>query len=196
MAITEMLQALEQEATARFERIRQRAGAEAHALLKEAEDRRRPLREAALAKARANLVAERARRLTRARFAVRKEVALAQEAAVAGAYRVAGERLSGLTRLPSYPAAFRVLLAEALEGVGGGLVLHVRAEDEGLARAALAEAGTAAEVAADLATAGGLCLSVDGGRVVIDNTFEGRLAKAGKFLRPEVNRRLFARPGA
>ncbi|MDI6871011.1 MAG: V-type ATP synthase subunit E [Bacillota bacterium] len=193
MAVTEMLQALEAEASARFERIRQRAEDEARALLKGAEERIRPLQEEAMAKVHPALVAERARRLTRARFAVRKEVTLAKEALIDEVFRQAKAKLDRVRQLPVYPAAFRALVREALEGVRGKIKVIVDARDVTLTTQVLKELGVDAEVEPAAVTAGGLRLEVDGGRVIIDNTFEARLAKAEKFLRPEVNQTLFGR---
>lgn len=193
MAVTEMLQALEAEATARFERIRRRAEEEAREVTAAAEERRRPLVEEAMDKARTTLVAERARRLARARFAVRKEVTLAKEALIDEVFRTVQARLPQARRLPSYPLTFRRLLEEARQGVKGSLTVLVHPDDASLATATLAELGVEAALRAELDTAGGLQVEVEGGRVVVDNTFEGRLSKAERFLRPEVNQRLSGR---
>lgn len=191
MAVAEVLRALEAEASARFERIRQRAENEARALLKAAEDRRRPLEAEAMAKTRLALVAERARRMTRARFAVHREVTLAKEALIDRVFQEVRQGLEQVRRLPAYPAAFRALAREALQGVKGEVRVLVHDKDAELCREVLAELSVEAEIVPGLQTAGGLRIEVGDGRVVIDNTLEARLAKAEHCLRPEVNRLLF-----
>lgn len=193
MALTEVLRALEEEASARFDRIRRRAEEEAQSLLAAAEQKRRPLLEDAMSDARATLAAERARRLARARFAVCKEVTLAKEALIDEVFRRAAARIAQVRGTCAYPEVFLALVREALAGFAGRVTLSVDPQDEALAQAALEDLGCAAEVRGDLQTAGGVRVVLDGGRVVIDNTLEARLAKAERFLRAEVSRCLFGK---
>lgn len=195
MAVTQVLRALEAEATARFERIRQRAEREARTIREGAEERCRPLREEAFRRVQPTLAAERSRRLGKAAFAVRREVAGVQEEVLAGVFQEAMARLNGLRRLSCYPAVFRSLAREALTGVRGRVRAVVAAEDLVLATETLRELGAEAEVEPGLSSAGGLRLEAGEGRIVIDNTVEARLAQAEHFLRPAVNRLLFGGGG-
>ena len=191
MAWEEMLLALEGEAAARYERIRRRAEEEAQGLRTAAEERCRPLQAEALARTQPALVAERARRLMRARFTVRKGAILAKEALIDEVFGMVKARLHAVRQQPSYPAVFRALAREALAGVTGRAKIGVDPQDVALATEVLNELGVTADVETGLSTAGGLRVEVQGGRVVIDNTLEARLAKAERFLRPDVNKSLF-----
>jgi vacuolar-type H+-ATPase subunit E/Vma4 len=189
MALNEMLRALEEEASVRFEHIRRRAEAEAQALLDAASKGRIPIHDAAMAKARMTLAGERARRLSRAHFAVRKEIILLKEALIDEAFAAARERLRGIRQLGAYPVALQALTAEALRGVDGPVRVSIDPQDEEIIPELLA--GVDCDIVPDLETSGGLRVLAGEARVSIDNTVETRLAKAETLLRSEVNRVLF-----
>lgn len=190
MALTEMMRALEEEASVRFELIRRRAVAEAQALLKTAEERRSPLRDEALAGARLDLAAEKVRRITRAQFAVRKEVILLKQTLIEQVFSEARARLGTVREAETYPEAFGLLAQEALSGVRGPVQVLVHPADEALAAETLSGV-EGCEILPSLTTAGGLQVRAAGGRAFIDNTVEARLAKAERLLRSGVHEYLF-----
>jgi vacuolar-type H+-ATPase subunit E/Vma4 len=191
MGLEEMLRAIEEEASSRYERIQRRAAGEAREILAGANAQRHPLLREALAKAQFTLASERARRLTRARFSVQRESIVTKQALADEAFASARSRLGEVRQRPEYPAIFMELAREALEGVAGRICIQVDARDAPLAASVLRELGFQGELVTEFVTAGGLRVEVDGGRIVSDNTLEARLAKAERSLRSEVVKCLF-----
>ncbi len=197
----EGLQALEQEilrvAEERAGEAIAAARARASELLRQAREEGRAQRAQLVAQAHEGAKRERARIAAAARLEARRRRLAAREAIISAVFEAARARLAGELTAAEREAALVKAVFEAALALGGGhLTVQVNARDlalltpslrreveEHLGRqgvAAVLEPGPPAPIL------GGAIVSKEGGRVVLDNSFDARLERQSWTLRNEV----------
>ncbi len=126
-----------------------------------------------------------------ARLEAKMTVSSAKGDGVESVFEAARAKLADL-RGADYDRLFDALAAEALDGVGGDVTIHVAQADVERAQRAAAAAGVSADVLGDIDTAGGLVVEAFGGRVIRRNTLEDRLDRVSQMVQADVARVLFS----
>jgi len=191
MALEDIFRALEEQASKDSEAVLAEARAHADAIIAEAEQEAARTRDARVADAVRVTRLTSAQDLNAAKLEARKKLAAVKDVAVARVFDEAAAELDKVRGAASYEATFRRLAEEALTGVETDLVLLVDPADVGLATTFLNDKGITAEVRGDLATSGGVVVSMDGGRVMRRNTLEDRLDKLRGIAQADVAEILF-----
>lgn len=192
MALEDIFRALEEQADRDVEVALAEARAHAAAIREEAARDAAHTRENRVAEAERVAKARSGQALNSVRLEGRKKLAAVKDRAVR---EVFDEGLAGLESIRSradYPAIFRVMADEAIQGVTGEFEVWVDPADVDIAGAWVAERGLTAEVKGELSTSGGLVVVMDAGRVMRRNTFEDRLGKLRSIAQAEVAEILFA----
>jgi len=111
-----------------------------------------------------------------------------RETAFERAFSDAEVRLKGLRSEPEYPAVFEHLLREAAGVLGDeAFVVHIDPRDDALCKKTLSLLHLTSEIRADLATLGGVVVSLPDNSVVISNTVESRMQRAKELKRKEIH---------
>jgi len=187
MALEDIFRALEEQADRDVEVVLADARAHATVIREEAEKEAETLRAARLAEAERMAKSRSSQSLNQVRLEARKRLAGVKERAIREVFDDARVALGEVRSRPDYPAVFRALAEEALEGVAGEYELLVDPADADLARQLAAEKGLAPDaVRADISTAGGLVVATQGGQVMRRNTLEDRLEKFRGMAQAEV----------
>ncbi|MDH4140028.1 MAG: V-type ATP synthase subunit E [Coriobacteriia bacterium] len=191
MALDDIFRALDEQADKEIEQILTDARDHAKAIGEEADEQGNVIRQTT-ADATEKAVRERATRsMNAARLQGKKRVASVKEESVRGAFEAATARLGEMRSESEYPAIFRTLAEEALQGLNGEVEVLVDKADVALAERTVADLGLSAKVKPELKTSGGLAVRTGGGRIMRRNTFEDRLEKAEKLIQAEVAEILF-----
>lgn len=191
MGLEDIFRALEEQAAKDSEAVLVEARAHAEAIVEEAETEAARARDAHVTDAERAARTHSAQDLNSAKLEVRKRLAAVKEGAVTEVFDSALDGLGQIRSKREYPAAFRRLAEEALDGVTEEFVVLVDRADVDLATNVLADMGLSAGVRGDLSTAGGLAVATKGGRVTIRNTLEDRLDKLRGLAQADVAEILF-----
>ncbi len=192
MALEDIFKALQHQAERDIEDVLSEARARAAGVISEAEVQAQHIRENHAAEADAVASARGIQSLNSARLEARRKIAGVRQQAVTDAFDKARLKLDGIRDSSGYAALFERLLDEALEGVEGDFDLLVDARDEDIARKAIEKRGVSGTVRTDLATAGGVVVSMGGGRVFRRNTLEDRFDKFAGSAQSDVAEILFS----
>jgi len=192
MALEDIFRALDEQADKECDDILATARAQAEAIKADAEEQAAGICAACVEHTESAMQRKAAKRINAARLEGKKKVAAVKEAAVSDAFAKAGEKLASARTLPTYPGVFKALVAEAIAGLTGDMVLLVDPADEALARQVLGELGVDAEMRADISTSGGVAVLTGNGRIMRRNTFEDRLEKVSHSIQSEVAEILFS----
>ena len=189
MALADILRDIEQAARAEAAGIEQESRAEAARILREARARAAVEAESVSDARAEDLRAERERlRLSASVDAVRG-LRLAREEACQTALQAARAHLAETRSRPDYPQILQGLLAQALAACPAAEEIRVDPRDAPLVSHPNARARLGAvRVVAAGTTWGGVDAVAAGGRVVVRNTVEERLARAEPYLRELVAR--------
>ncbi len=191
MSIEDILQALDDQCRQECQEIFGRAEADAKKILEKAEEEAEAIRQARLAKVKAEARSETTSMLYSARLKSKNEIIAAKELIVEKALAAAEERLGGLSSRPDYPAILEGLIREGMARIGGKVVVHIDPAGEKAADAVMKRSKLDYELRTDIRTAGGAVVSDADGRVRIINTAEERLNRAREKLRMHVSEILF-----
>ena len=181
MALSNLLEALEEEGAAEHEKAEQDRRREAARILDEARERGASNRAAALAAVEADAQQEAQDLFVTARFDARRAVRTARDDALAEVLKLVRERLTELPGTSGGAAATRGCVAEALRALPDASTVRVHPAD-----AASLAAPVSVPLVADLGI-GGAIAEDDEGRYV-DNTFLTRLANTWPELRVGLGR--------
>lgn len=191
MAIEDILQTLDEQAQADCEAVVAEAREHAKLIMDDAQRSADAVHENFVRQVERIARSAAAKQVNAARLEAKMEVSSAKGEGVASVFEAARGRLSSL-RSSDYDRLFDALAAEALEGAGGDITVHVAEADVERARRAAAAQGVAGEVVGDLDSAGGLVVEAFGGRVIRRNTFEDRLERVSQMVQTDVARVLFS----
>jgi len=191
MGLEDIFRALEEQAAKDSEAVLVEARSHADAIMQEAQNEAARARDSHVADAERVARSRSAQDLNSAKLDARKRLAAVKERAVSEVFDRAMDGLVSARTSADYPAAFRRLADEALEGVTGEYSVLVDPADVELAKRVLGEMGVSAEVRGDLSTAGGVVVSTESGRVMIRNTLEDRLEKLRGLAQADVAEILF-----
>ncbi len=191
MAIEDILKTLDQQAQADCDAVLSEAREHATMILDDAQRAAGEVHEGFARQIERVARAEAARTVNAARLDAKMRVSSARGDGVSSVFDTAKAELPNL-RDAGYDALFTGLAAEALEGLDGSVVIRVAPEDAERARTAAAAAGLSAQLDPTLATAGGLVVEANDGRVIKRNTLENRLDQVGRFMQADVAKVLFS----
>ena len=191
MAIEDILRALDDQAQADCDAVITEAKEHAKLILDDAQRNAETIHENFARQIERIAKSDASKLVNAARLEAKMEVSSAKGDGVAEVFGAARGKLDGL-RSGDYDRVFGALAAEALDGVGGEVTVHVGSSDVERAKSAVAARGITAEVVGDLDTAGGLVVEAFGGRVIRRNTFEDRLERVSQIVQADVARVLFS----
>lgn len=191
MSIEDILQALDEECRAECQEIFKRAEQEAKRILDKAQEEADSIRQARLAKIRAEAESEATSIIYSARLRAKNSIIQAKERMVEKALQEAVQGMEGLRSRSDYPDILAGLIEEGLSRLSGKVVVHVDPADEKSAEEILRRRGLEFEIRPDIKTRGGAIIADAGERVRIINTVEERLNRAREKLRMQVSALLF-----
>jgi V/A-type H+-transporting ATPase subunit E len=186
-----LLEALAKEAQEEQQTLLAQARAEAQEIIEKAHREAREFKEDRRAAAESEMASERLRVLGGANLKAADLLLRTKEALLAEAFEDAlvelGKRMEGRDG----DRLLLKLIEEALPDLGEPFALEVSLEDLGVVQAFLKERNLQAEVRANAGIRHGAKLVSGDGRLVILNTFDARMERAGTRLRVEVGKLLF-----
>ncbi len=192
MALDDIFQALEEQADKEIVTILQDARDQAGVIAEQAADEAQTVREQRLAQAEKTVRSEASQSVNAAKLEGKKKVASVKEEAVNATFTKALSLLTDIRSRGDYPALFRALAQEALQGMSGEIDVLVDPVDAELAKSTFAELGVDATVKPEISTLGGLIVSTSGGRIQRRNTLEDRLEKVQQSAQSDVAEILFS----
>lgn len=185
------MEALAKEAQEERQTLLAQARAEAQEIIEKAHREAREFKEDRRAAAESEMASERLRVLGGANLKAADLLLRTKEALLAEAFEDAlvelGKRMEGRDG----DRLLLKLIEEALPDLGEPFALEVSLEDLGVVQAFLKERNLQAEVRANAGIRHGVKLVSGDGRLVILNTFDARMERAGTRLRVEVGKLLF-----
>jgi vacuolar-type H+-ATPase subunit E/Vma4 len=177
MAMEDIFIALEEQGEQESREALDAAREQAHGIKEDAEEQAKLIRANKTDAARTHAALKTARAINSARLEGRRAVAGVKERAIVKSFDEALDKLAEARKDPGYPALFRSLAAEAVEGLDGEVTMVVDPADAALASEVFTELGLVGSVDATGSTRGGLTVLAHGGAMLRRNTFEDRLAK-------------------
>jgi V/A-type H+-transporting ATPase subunit E len=192
MSLEAILAAIESSGQAEIDRVRAEAESRAQQILVEAERQSSTVREEARRAEVWPAAGERARRLHQAKLEALRTVGAARDRLIEATLAETRQHLAGLRANPDYGLILRRLIQQAVDVLGerelcrDRPVLEIDKRDEAHVHHILNELGLDLAVVASLDCWGGVVATSGDGRVVVNNTLESRLERAGPFLRQDV----------
>jgi V/A-type H+/Na+-transporting ATPase subunit E len=181
-----ILRAMDAQAESEVAKLTQAANEEAELLIAEAEAEAKTILARHRARVEPMLVNEAASVQNKAKLGALRAAANAREQLLIEAFTRAQDCLEEMHASAQYPAIFRALAREAVDGLGDDLVTYVDPRDVKLVRATFAELGVKAEIQERPIPLGGLEVMTRDGRIAIVNTLASRLERSRNILRGPV----------
>lgn len=192
MALEDIFKALEHQAERDITEVLAEARARAAGIVSEAEIEASSIRERHAAEAEVAASARTMQSLNSSRLEARRKLAGVRQDTVGTALERAKVALGGVRDQAGYDELFGRLLEEAIDGVEGEYEVLVDPADSDLAGRMLSARGIDAPVKPELSTAGGVVVSMNGGRILRRNTLEDRFEKYIGFAQADVAEILFS----
>jgi len=187
MKYDHLIKAIEDGAEEKIREIRDSKDREINEIREHAEAESVQLRKDLLAETKRRVDVEKNKKIYSAREQAKDHLAQARHEAYLQVFHEAAVRLSSFRSSPLYEAFFKAVLAEIMESLDSGTIhLHIDKKDEVLCGRLVKDTGKEFEIVTDLTTHGGLNGSTPDGKVVIRNTIEDRLARAGERMKVVV----------
>jgi V/A-type H+-transporting ATPase subunit E len=186
-----LLEALAKEAQEEQQTLLAQARAEAQEIIEKAHREAREFKEDRRAAAESEMASERLRVLGGANLKAADLLLRTKEALLAEAFEDAEVELGKRMEGRDGDRLLLKLIEEALPDLGEAFALEVSLEDLGVVQAFVKERNLQAEVRANAGIRHGAKLVSGDGRLVILNTFDARMERAGTRLRVEVGKLLF-----
>lgn len=186
MALKDMLKALEEEGQQQLKEITETARKQARDIIEAAEQQAAGIKDQYVERMNKVIAGEKTKLMSDATVYVKREVSRAKEEVIGSAFNTTSDNLRNTRTAKDYPETFERLAREAVSQTEGPVVAHVDSRDAKLADSVLKKIGADYTLKPDLKTAGGLNITVDNGRIVIENTLEVRIDRARRFLKSEV----------
>lgn len=191
---SELVTILEKEASAEIERILAEARAQADQLTEEARAESQALLEAHRQRLEAERKAARQKAESTAQLRAAALVLQAKDQVLAEVFARAETELSGVQQnRGEYTVLLGGLIREAATGLSGRVTVEVNQKDLQIARQALRDLKLDAEVKPADEISGGVRLSIDDGRFMVENTLASRLERAKPLLVTDVAALLWGR---
>lgn len=185
---SELIDLLEREAEAERERLLSQAREQAEGLLRQAQAEAQALLEAQRQRVAEAVEAARVRARGVAQLRAASKVLEAKDQQLQEVFRRAAAELERITQDPArYESILRGLLREAAEGFNGPVVVDCAERDVHAVETAARELGLhLVRVNAAPALRGGVRVSSEDGRFVVENTLLSRLRRAQQLLLADV----------
>ena len=192
MALEDIFRALEEQAEQECQQILEDARYQAETIAQEAQEQAEEIRLKLVGDAEKASRLKASQSVNSSRLESKKKVAALKQDAVAGVFDKVLSEAEALRGSDAYPATFKALLTEAMQGVEGEVEILVDSTDVELAKRALDEIGVSAEVKPDISTTGGVVVVTGGGRIMRRNTVEDRLENVQQLIQADVAEILFS----
>jgi V/A-type H+-transporting ATPase subunit E len=192
MPYEDLLAAVRANAEERVKEIRDRAGAEALKIRRDAEERAQGIRSASLEEAGRAVQLEKSKLISKVGAEKRMAFARAKEDLFQQVFDQAARRMASVRDHQGYRQLLKKLTGEAMEELPGEEIrVHIDPRDEPLCREILREMKRNCEVVTDLTTQGGLNVTTPDERLMIFNTLESRLERARELMKSEIMSTLY-----
>lgn len=182
MALADLLNALEAEATHEMARLQADMRAEATRIVEAAQREALAIDQRSRVAGEDELLQEVERRRATARLAAAARLREEREDCIRSLFNGLRKRLESIRATAAYPSILLALINESLAALPSGNLLRIDPRDKQLIEDALRDLETNVRVESTLHTAGGVELSDGDGRTV-RNTLEERLRNAERVLR-------------
>ena len=186
MALSEILQAMEQKAHRQIAELAAAADRECRSIIDAAEVEAMRIRETYRAKAKERLHREQARLFGAAQVDRQRQLAVAREHWLSHVLARARQQLSELRNSAHYARGYEQLAREAIGEFASTIKCEIDPRDEHLIRQIMATLGVDGEILPTLDSAGGLCVSSVDGCITVDNTVETRLENGWRDLKQRL----------
>ena len=182
MALSEILQAMEQKAHRQIAELAAATDRECRSIIDAAEVEAMRIKETHRAKARDRFRRERARLFGVARLDQQRQLAVAREQWLGHVLARARQQLSELRDSAHYARGYEQLCREAIGEFASTIKFEIDPRDQPLVRQIMATLGVDGEILPTLDSAGGLRVSSVDGCITVDNTVETRLENGWRDL--------------
>ncbi len=188
MAYEDLLKSVEESAHDKELELRNREKSAVDEIRARAKKRAGEIRKTCIDDAEKSITTEKNKLLYLTRAENKEQLIRVRETGFDRAFAGAEAGLRTLRSDPKYPAVFLRLLREAAGAIGNGaFVVHIDPRDEALCKKTLGSLNLSSEIRSDIATSGGVTLSLPDNSVVISNTVESRLGRAKELRRKEIH---------
>lgn len=191
MALDDMLRALENEGRSAQAEILKSAKNQAADIVKAAKAQTAEIEALYTDRVNRSIEDETAKMLTEARRHVERSASKTKDKIIEDVFAGSLAELKKTRESADYERVFGRLAHDAIARAEGHVIVHVDPRDQALAESVLSKTKFDYELMTDISTDGGLVISAEQGRVVIDNTVESRAARARVFMKGVVAARLF-----
>jgi vacuolar-type H+-ATPase subunit E/Vma4 len=186
MALSEILQAMEQKADRQIAELAAAADRECRSIIDAAEVEAMRIKETHRAKTMERFRREQARLFGVARLDQQRQLAAAREHWLSQVLARARQQLSELRNSAHYARGYEQLAGEAIGEFASTIKCEIDPRDERLMRQIMARLGVDGEILPTLDTAGGLCVSSVDGCITVDNRVETRLENGWRDLKQRL----------
>jgi len=191
MALDDMLKVLEEDGEKQRAAVREKAQKDMDDILKAAREEGEKIKKEQIDLVLAPLDKEKSRILNAAKLEVKKKLAETKKDLLKKVDSEVREKIEKLRNSQEWTAIFKQLLSEASQRVNGKVIVKVDRRDENIARKIMSELGVQYQLEIDASLLGGVTVTSEDGRISLINTFESRLERANRLLRPMVTSTLF-----
>jgi len=191
MPLDDMLKVLEEDGEKQRAAVREKTKKEVEDILEAARQEGEKIKKEQTELVFSPLGKETARILNEAKLEVKKKQAVTKEDLLKQVDSQVREKIEKIRNSQEWAGIFRRLLNEVSKGVSGNMIVRVDQRDEALARNILRELNVIYQLEVNSSSLGGATVATEDRRVTLINTFEARLERANRLLRPVITSTLF-----
>ncbi|HEY4686861.1 MAG TPA: V-type ATP synthase subunit E [Candidatus Subteraquimicrobiales bacterium] len=191
MPLDDMLKVLEEDGEKQRAAVREKTKKEVEDILEAARQEGEKIKKEQTELVFSPLGKETARILNEAKLEVKKKQAVTKEDLLKQVDSQVREKIEKIRNSQEWAGIFRRLLNEVSKGVSGNMIVRVDQRDEALARNILRELNVTYQLEVNSSSLGGATVATEDRRVTLINTFEARLERANRLLRPVITSTLF-----
>lgn len=191
MPLDDMLKVLEEDGEKQRAAVIENAKKEEEDILKAAREEGEKIKKEQRDLILAPLAREKAKILNDAKLEVKKKLAETKKDLLQRVDAQVREKIERLRNSTEWSSIFRHLLKEASQGIDGKITVKVDRRDKDMAQIILNQRGGEYNLEADSTLLDGVTVTSEDGRVTLINTFESRLERADRLLKPVITSALF-----
>jgi len=191
MPLDDMLKVLEEDGEKQRAAVREKTKKEVEDILEAARQEGEKIKKEQTELVFSPLGKETARILNEAKLEVKKKQAVTKEDLLKQVDSQVRDKIEKIRNSQEWAGIFRRLLNEVSKGVSGNVIVRVDRRDEELSRNILRELNVTYQLEVNSSSLGGATVATEDRRVTLINTFEARLERANRLLRPVITSTLF-----
>jgi len=191
MPLDDMLKVLEEDGEKQRAAVREKTKKEVEDILEAARQEGEKIKKEQTELVFSPLGKETARILNEAKLEVKKKQAVTKEDLLKQVDSQVREKIEKIRNSQEWAGIFRRLLNEVSKEVSGNVIVRVDRRDEELSRNILRELNVTYQLEVNSSSLGGATVATEDRRVTLINTFEARLERANRLLRPVITSTLF-----